>query len=98
MGKFVQSYDDFETGQNADVDTAAEVLTSSNFQCNYGIYIKAEATNANDVFVGRNSSVTTANGFRLDAGEEVFIPFSGPISQIYVIGGAINQQVSYLAI
>ncbi len=98
MGKFVQSYDDFEVGQNSDIDASAEVLTSSNFQCKFGIYIKAHATNANDVFVGRDSGVTTANGFRLDAGEEIFIPFSKPISEIHVIGGAVDQGVSYLAI
>lgn len=98
MGKFIQTYNTFVTGQNADIDQTAEVLTATSFQPKFGIYIKAEADNANNVFVGLNNTLTINNGFRLDAGEEVFIPFSGDVATLYVIADADNQAVSFLAI
>jgi hypothetical protein len=94
----VQTYGEFEAGQNTDIDQVAEALTSSTFQCQFGIYIKAKLANTGNVYIGHDNTVTSSTGHELDAGEEVFIPFSKGINNIFVIADADNQGVTYLAI
>lgn len=75
-------------------------LSGSSVKTRY-VVIKALTANANDVFVGR-SDVTTANGFPLDATEEIALgdPARGAmefdLADIYVIGGASAQAYAVL--
>lgn len=69
-------------------------LSSDPTPVTYGVTIKADAGNANNVFVGRvNVSVT--NGFVLDAGEEIFIPIR-QLTKVYLIADAADQKVHWL--
>ena len=50
-------------------------LVGTNVALKWGVLIKALIGNTNDVYVGNVSGdVTAANGFELNAAEEVFLP------------------------
>lgn len=56
----------------------------------YGISIKASKANDTDIIYVGAANVTTANGYPLSAGEELFLPASRS-DGVYVIGsGAFN--------
>ena len=91
----------FDTGANLDVDTSAEVLTSTTFTCTQGVIITADSDNSGNVFIG-NSDVTAGaandtSGIPIGAGESLFFSCSGP-QLIYVIGSAVNQKCYWLAV
>ena len=60
-----------------------------------GVLIKALAANTNDVYVG-NASVSSSNGFVLDAGEEVFIEIAN-LATVYLDVDTDGEGVSYIA-
>jgi len=86
---------EFKTGHGT-VGTTAAVVGPA-FPCVKGVKIKADLTNADNVYVGHSDSVTAANGFLLDAGEEVTIEVDS-LGKVFVIGGAASQGYSYVAI
>ena len=91
----------FDHGSNRDVDTEAEVLTSTVFDCAQGVLIKAALSNTGTVYVG-NSDVTAGSaaatdGFPLSAGASLALEFIRP-DQIYVIASTANQVVYWLGI
>lgn len=60
------------------------------------VTIKALSTNTGIVYVG-NSTVTTANGFELLAGESVSLDCDN-LNDVYVIGSGASQVVRYIAV
>ena len=91
----------FKTGANLDVDTSAEVLTSTDFDTTQGVIITADADNSGNVFIG-NSDVTAGaandtSGIPIGAGESLFFSASNP-NAVYVIGSAVNQKCYWLAV
>jgi hypothetical protein len=90
---------DFEHFSNLDVDTTAEQLTA--FACRFGVQVKADDDNSDSVYVGKSDvtagTTDATDGFRLKAGQGVFLPVSNA-NLVYVIGGAINQKVFVLAV
>ena len=95
---YVKALEEFQAGQGT-VGASSQPLVAVGAAHSVKRYVvvKADATNANDVFVGP-STVTTGSGFRLDAGEVTPpIPID-ELSKVYVIGGAASQGYSWLAI
>jgi DNA-binding phage protein len=83
------------TGQKTVAATGtAEVLTAASNQLTVGLTVKALASNTNPVFVG-NSTVSTAVGFELSAGEQIFIPITDTAT-IYVDVTTNGEGVSYI--
>ena len=60
-----------------------------------GIRIKADAANAEAVYVGP-SPVGTTNGFKLSANEEVFIDIDA-IDKVYLISAGGGETISFIA-
>jgi len=58
------------------------------------VTVKDLSTNTDVVFIG-NSSLTSANGFQLAAGEQVFIPV-GDLNQVYVDVTVGGEGVTYI--
>lgn len=59
-----------------------------------GVTIKAFADNTGIVYVG-SSTVSSSNGYRLNAGESVFIAVDN-LADIYVDASANTQKVSFI--
>lgn len=91
-----ESHPEFHVGVNSDIDQVAEQLTTISVVARKYVYIKANAGNSGDVYVGRQG-VSASNGYPLDAGEKVIIPVDDP-SKIWVIGSADNQGVKWVAV
>jgi len=91
----------FKTGANLDVDTSAEVLTSTDFDTAQGVIITADSDNSGSVFIGTATVTAGAandtSGIPITAGESIFFSASNP-NVIYVIGSAVNQKVYWLAV
>lgn len=90
--------EEFKTGHGTISTTAA--VAGPAFPCVKGVKIKADLGNGNNVYVGHSEHVTNtgaAQGFELDAGEEVFIEIDS-LDKVWVIGGAASQGYSYVAI
>jgi hypothetical protein len=62
-----------------------------------GVTIKADAANADKVYVGHNASVDASSGFALAAGEFVEIAVDS-LDKVYVVGGAASQKYSWLVV
>lgn len=69
------------------------VLTDSGI-LRIGVTVKALSTNTDVVFIG-DSSVTSANGFQLAAGEQIFIPVNN-LNQVYVDVVVGSEGVTYI--
>jgi hypothetical protein len=84
------------SGQNTDVDAAAEQLVATATPLMAGITVKALATNTtNIIWVGFSSAVSATTGYPLAGGESVFIEIDDA-SKVWVFGGAANLAVSYI--
>jgi len=77
----------------ASAGTAERMHTSSVLEA--GVYIKALAGNGGNIFVG-NESVTSANGYALDAGESVFVEIDD-VSKIWIDTDNATDGVYFLA-
>lgn len=93
----VETEHTFYHGSNRDVDTSAEVLTSTSVQCQHGVTITADNTNDGVVFVGNSSAVTAGSADATDGapifpGLWRFFPVRDP-SKLYVIADTANQVV-----
>lgn len=76
--------------------TSAGQMDSSGFTCQYGINIKALATNTQLVYFGNTSGVSSTSGYGLDPGEETFVKISNT-NKIYLISGSGTQAVFFNA-
>lgn len=89
---------DYEHGSNLDVDTTAEQLPTQ--AAKFGVIVKAANANTSSVYVGKSDvtagTTDATDGFELGAGESVMLPVSNA-NLLYVIGGAANQKVFWLA-
>ncbi len=90
-----ESSENFATGHGS-VGATKAALIAGETPLQKFVEIKADLTNANNVFVGINT-VTTSTGFLLDAGESVKIPIDD-MSKVWVVGGAASQGFSWLAV
>ena len=91
----------FDTGANLDVDTSAEVLTSTDFDTTQGVIITADSSNSGVVYIGNSDvdagATDATSGIPLSAGESLFFSANNP-SSIYVIASVVNQKVYWLAV
>jgi len=90
-----------DTGSNLDIDTSAEQLTDSDYQCRIGILIRADDENTGNIFVGL-SNVTAGDtpwtdGMKLCPGDALFLEINRP-NRVYVIADAANQKAYWIAI
>ena len=74
---------------------AAAGVTPGRGSLESGIRIKADAANAEAVYVGP-SQVGTTNGFKLSANEEVFIDIDA-IDKVYLISAGGGETISFIA-
>lgn len=89
-----------DTQSNRDVDTSAEQGPS--IAASFGVTVRADPDNTGTVYVGLDSGITAGttdatDGFPLQAGQSITLPVANA-NQIWVIGGAANQIVYYLAV
>ena len=83
----------FYTGAKTVGTTPVQLTVGLDIQ--KGIRIKAPSSNSGIVYVTRQGG-TTATGFPLDAGDEVFIPV-GEIPDIYLVASQVSQEIRWLA-
>jgi hypothetical protein len=79
------------------VNSTAAALTAGSTPVTEYTIIKAMPTNAADVYVGFANTVTPANGFVLQKGEEMSISVGGANngSKIFLISSLDGQAVCY---
>jgi hypothetical protein len=82
-------------GQNTDIDTTAEQLTTTSTPCRR-VRVKALASNAGTIYVGDDSSVLTTNGYALSAKDDVEI-WIDDVSKIYVVASQVDQKACWIA-
>lgn len=85
---------EFKTGQTTIGTTAARLIPAGHKAYSY-VYIEADIGNTNDIFVGHDGGVSSANGWRLDAGQSITIPIDDP-NKIWIVGGAASQVAKWL--
>jgi hypothetical protein len=78
------------------VGTKTYQLSSTSFPLWFGVVVKADDDNSGDVWVG-GSSVTSATGYRLAAGQTVSLE-ADDISKVYCVCTVAGQKVSYLGV
>jgi len=85
----------FTTGENSDIDTAAELLIAPTIKCVFGILVKADKENAGTIYIGPKGVTADTNdatdGFPLEAGEALFIEVDDS-RLVYVIASVENQK------
>ena len=81
---------------NGSVSATVTKTALSSFTCKSGVQVKANSANTDTVYVGKYSSLTTANGFPLAAGESVFIEVADAAT-IGVIAASGTQDVRFIA-
>lgn len=74
-------------------DAAAQKLSSVNYLAGIKVLVKASLGNSGNVYVGHDSSVSSANGYELDAGEFIELPVEDT-DKIWVIGSDAAQEYS----
>jgi len=91
----------FTTGAKSSISTTALQITATSTKCVFGVSIKADADNTGIVYVGPKGvtagSADATDGYKLKAGEEVFVQIDDP-SKVYVIASAAAQKVWWVAI
>jgi len=86
---------EIRTGQNTIGATAVAAIPGLGMTPIHGIRIRAAATNAGLIYVGR-AGVTAATGFELGAGQEIDIEIDDRAS-LHVIASIASQKYSWLA-
>jgi len=81
-----QTYAAVHTGQGS-AGAAATALTADSWDVQYGVYIRNH-DGANPMYVG-SVGVTTGTGFRIVAGESLWIPIEFAKNLYVISGGAI---------
>lgn len=82
-----QTFEKAYTGQGTATGTASR-LTSEYWPPMYGVYIRNH-DGSNPMYVGASSDVTTGTGFRIDAGDSLWIPVEEPRNLYVISGGSI---------
>lgn len=90
------SHEEFHVG-NGTVGTSSQKITALSLKAYKYVKVRADAGNGNDIYVGTSENVSASNGFILDAGEEVEIPIDFT-DKVWVLGGAADQDYSWLAV
>ena len=85
---------EFFTGSVTVGTTANNLLGTSNLES--GVRIKADAANAETVFIGSTTGLTGSNGFKLAANEEVFIDIDS-LNKVYHISTGGGETLSFIA-
>lgn len=93
--RLLDTIDTVITG-STDVTTAGTRVALATSQIVRSVTIKAKATNTGKIYVG-DSSVASANGFRLDPGETVSFEIQN-LSSIYIDSAVNGEGVTYLAV
>jgi hypothetical protein len=75
--------------------TAGQLSDAAEFPCRK-VKIKAAPGNSGDLYVGLAGSVTSLNGWTLDAGQEIEIEVE-KLGDVWVIGGAASQVAEWIA-
>lgn len=84
-------------GQKAVTTSGTEVqLVASSTPCS-SLVVKALAANTGKIYVGSNSSVTTSNGFELNAQESVSLDVDN-VQDVYIDAGVNGEGVSWIAV
>lgn len=86
---------EFKTGHDT-IGTTPAVAGVELLALKY-VRIKADLGNSDNVYVGNTPSVSSENGFQLDAGEHVDIPVDS-LAKVFVVGDAADQGFSYLVV
>lgn len=81
-------------GQKTVTTAGTEVALGASTRLKSGVSIKAMHANTGWIYVGANP-VTSATGYVLSAGEEVFVEV-GNLSQIYIDASVNGEGVSYI--
>ncbi len=84
------------TKQKTVSTSAVQLDADATHQAMIGVRIKNTHA-SNDLFVGFDNSVTTSNGYKLAAGEEVHVPIDSAAS-IWLIASAASTVASYMAV
>lgn len=91
----------FTTGQNSDIDAAAEKLADRNIKCAFGVLVMAHKDNAGIVYVGPEGvtaeSADATDGIPLAANENIFIEIDN-LNKVYVIASQADQKAFYIAV
>jgi hypothetical protein len=77
---------------DATVGTAVAQLTTTAYQANAGIDVRAVAANTVNVYVGLSTSMTTTASWELAPGESKRFLTKDP-SQLYTLAGSASQHV-----
>lgn len=88
-------------GENADIDTSAEQLTTSSVPAKFGVRVLADITNSGIVYVGPSGvtadSADATDGFPLYPGDSLFLPVENA-NLVYVIASTNNQKARWIAV
>lgn len=82
-------------GQTSVTTAGTGVALASSQAILSGVTIKAKSTNTGFIYVG-NSSVSSSNGFRLSAGDTIFVEVAN-LSTVYIDSSVSGEGVSYIA-
>lgn len=80
----------FKQSQSTIGVAAAQIAASGGKKAYLEVTLKADDNNANVIYIGASSGVTTANGYPLIAGETLKLKLSTP-RLIWAISGAAAQ-------
>lgn len=81
---------------NGTVSATTTKAACPSFVMKSGVMLKSKATNTATVYIGKFSSLTTANGFSLEPGEQHFIE-ADQLSLFGVIAASGTQDVRFIA-
>ena len=80
------------------VQTSTEALRVDKYPLKKGVTIKGDASNGvGIVYVGRNSNITSSDGYPLAVNQTVTIEIDD-LSKVYVIGSAAGLYIEYVAV
>ena len=77
----------------ATANVAVQLTTST--EARKGITVKAPAGNSGIIYIGKEKSVTAANGYPLSANESVFVRVEDP-SKVYAFNPSANDAASWI--
>lgn len=84
-------------GRKAVTTSGTEVQLASSAVAVTSCAVKALAANTNNIYIGGDSSVTTSNGFVLDAGETLVLDVDDP-QDIWLDSDTNGEGVSFVCV
>lgn len=85
------------TNNQTSVTTTAAALSAVSINATFGVIVKALNANTAAIYIGTSSSVTSATGYELGAGENISIPVNNA-NLLWVISASGTQTVCWIAI